>query len=295
MNELDKWLKIFEDEIRLLVSRETNPREFFLLKNDDVGKLKDLFQEVGNETFSIVYDRQLIEVYYNPINITNNYIQAPNITNEILQDIFKYLSHHEYSHSLFCESTQNYGNFREKHKDILFEDYDNDIRLNLSFIFWILFVLLKESYADFKARENNVYPPIYFFNQYFKAIEQFLRFNRSNIISTLQVLFEGFYSKVLYSSTWFYNFDQWDYLLRKCGSNDKTESINLILLINKIFGALIKEDLDLNGYKESLIKITLIQWKINYDELIFENKLDEEITKELELFLETRVEHGKEK
>ena len=117
MNQLDKLLNIFDNEIKQLIFREDSPREFYLLKNDVVGKLKDLFQEVGNETFSIVYDRKIIEVYYNPINITNNFIQAPKITDEILQKIFKYLGHHEYGHSLFCESTQNYGKFREKHKD----------------------------------------------------------------------------------------------------------------------------------------------------------------------------------
>jgi len=68
MNQLEKLLKIFEDEIRQLISREDNPREFYLLKNDEIGNITDLFQEIGNKTLSIVYDRQIIEVYYNPFN-----------------------------------------------------------------------------------------------------------------------------------------------------------------------------------------------------------------------------------
>lgn len=288
MNQLDELLKIFEDEIKQLITREESPRAFYLLKNNEVGKLKNLFQEVGNETLSIVYDCQIIEVYYNPINITNNFIQAPNITDEILEKIFKYLAHHEYGHSLFCESTINYGKFREKHKDSIFENFEGQTRSDLSFLFWILFIVLKESYADFQARKSNDILPKYYLDLYFKAIEQFLRFKRSNTFYTMSILFEGFYSKVLYSSSWFYNFDQWDYLLKKCGKNDKTESLNLIFSINKLLGALIKRDLTLDGYKHFLEQLTLLLWKINYDKLIFENNLDENIIGELEGLLASR-------
>ena len=285
MNQLDKLLNIFNIEIKQLISREDSPREFYLLKNDAVGKLKDLFQEVGNETFSIVYNRQIIEVYYNPINITNNFIQAPKITDDILQKIFKYLGHHEYGHSLFCESTQNYGKFREKHKDSIFNNFEGQTRSDLSFLFWILFRVLKESYADLQARKSNAILPKYYLDLYFKAFEQFLRFKRFNIFNTMSVLFEGFYSKVLYSSSWFYNFDEWDYLLKKCGENDKTESLNLILSINKIIEILIKMDLNLDGYKHFLKQLTFLLWKINYDELIFENKIDANIIDEIDYLL----------
>jgi len=285
MNQLDKSLNIFDHEIRQLISREDSPREFYLLNKDEVGKLKYLFQEVGIETFLTVYDRQIIEVYYNPRNITNNYILAPNITNEILQKIFKYLGHHEYDHSLFCESSENYKKFMEKHKDSIFNNFEGQTRSNLSSLFWILFRVLKESYADFQARKSNVILPKYYLDLYFKAIEEFLRFNRSNIFTNISVLFKDFYSKVLYISSWFYNFDQWDYLLKKCGENDKTKSLNLILLNNKIFEALIKMDLNLDGYKHFLKQLTLLLWKINYDELIFENKIDANIIGELDYLL----------
>lgn len=281
MDQLDKLLNIFDNEIKQLISREDNPREFYLLKNDAVGKLKDLFQEVGNETFSIVYDRKIIEVYYNPININKNFIQAPKITDEILQEIFIYLGNHEYGHSLFCKSTQNYGKFREKHKDTIFNNFDKQTRSNLNFLFWILFRILKESYADLQVRKFDIILPTYYLDIYFKAFEQYLRFKRSNIFTTMRVLFEGFYSKVLYSSSWFNNFDQWDYLLKKCGENDKTESLNLILSINKIIEKLIKMDLSLNSYKQILKQLTLLLWKINYDELIFENRIDENIVDEI--------------
>ena len=90
---------------------------------------------------------------------------------------------------------------------------------------------------------------------------------------------------MFYSSIWYYNFDQWKYLLKKCGENNKTESLNLIFLINEIFETLIKKNLDLDGYQQSLRRLTLLLWKINYDELIFENKRDENITDELKEFL----------
>ena len=76
-----------------------------------------------------------------------------------------------------------------------------------------------------------------------------------------------------------------DYLLKKCGENDKTKSLNLIFLINKIFEALINKELDLDGYKQLLKRLTLLLGKINYDELILENKIHENITSELEDFL----------
>ena len=285
VNQLDKLLNIFDNEIKQLISREDSPREFHLLKNDAVGKLKDLFQEVGNETFSIVYNRQIIEVYYNPINITNNFIQAPKITDDILQKIFKYLGHHEYGHSLFCVDSQNYGKFIKKHEDSMFNNFESQTRSHLSFLFWKLFRVLKESYADLQARKSNAILPKFYLDLYFKAIEKFLRIKRSKPYTTLSILFERFYSEVLISSSWFYNFDQWDYLLKKCGENDKTESLNLILSINKIIEKLIKMDLDLDGYKHFLKQLTLLLWKINYDELIFENKIDVNIIDEIDHLL----------
>ncbi len=97
----------------------------------------------------------------------------------------------------------------------------------------------------------------------------------------MSILFEGFYSKVLYSSSWFFIFDQWDYLLEKCGENNKTESLNLILSINKMLEAFIKKDLNLDGYRNYLIQLTLVLRKIDYIKLIFENILDGTIIKEL--------------
>ena len=275
MNQLDNLLKIFEDEIRLLISREESPRAFYLLRNDEIGKLTNRFQEMGNENLLIKYDRQVIEVYYNPFNLTNNYIQAANVTNEILEEIFIYLAHHEYGHSLFCESS-HYNKFKEKNKDTIFE---GQIRSNQ--LFWYLFVVLKESYADFQAKKTNPNLPKYYLDQYFKAFEQYLQFNKATSLATMSILFEGFYSKVLYSSSWFFIFDQWDYLLEKCGENNKTESLNLILSINKMLEAFIKKDLNLDGYRNYLIQLTLVLRKIDYIKLIFENILDGTIIKEL--------------
>ncbi len=171
MNQLDNLLKIFEDEIRLLISREESPRAFYLLRNDEIGKLTNRFQEMGNENLLIKYDRQVIEVYYNPFNLTNNYIQAANVTNEILEEIFIYLAHHEYGHSLFCESS-HYNKFKEKNKDTIFE---GQIRSNQ--LFWYLFVVLKESYADFQAKKTNLNLPKYYLDLYFKPFEEYLQYN----------------------------------------------------------------------------------------------------------------------
>ena len=280
MNQLDKLLKTFDYEIRQLISKEDNPREFYLLKNDEKGKLTHLVEDVGRENLEIIYNRQIIEVYYNPFKLTESYIRKPNITDEILVRIFKYLAHHEYGHSRFSESTLNIVKFKEKYKDSIFENYDGQTRLN--YLFWILFRVLRESYADFQAKKNNPTLPEYFLDLNFKAFEQFLSFNRMSIISGL---FEGFYSKVLYSSTWFYNFNQWDYLLKKCGENDKTKSLNLILSICNILEVVIKKNLNLDGYRELLIQLALLLWKINYNELFFENKIDKDITSKLEDFL----------
>ena len=162
INKLDKFLKIFEDEIRLLISIEESPREFHLLKNDERGKLTNLLHEMGIENFSIIYNHEIIEVYYNPSNLINNYIQAPNISNDLLEKIFIYLAYHEYGHSLFCKSTLNYAKFRAKNKAIIFENFGWRIKNNLCFLFWILFRVLKESYADFQVKKTNIKPPKYF-------------------------------------------------------------------------------------------------------------------------------------
>ena len=285
INQLDKFLKIFEDEIRLLISREESPREFRLLKNIEKGKLTNLFYEMGIENFSIIYNRQIIEAYYNPFNLINNYIQAPNITNDILEKIFIYLAHHEYGHSLFCKSTLNYAKFREKNNDIIFENFGGRIRNNLCFLFWILFVVLKESFADFQVKKSNVNIPKYFFDINFKPFEQFLRINKVTTIIDLGTLIDGFYSSVLYSSSWFFIFDQWDYLLEKCGENDKMESINLIFMINKMLETLIKKELDLEGYKNYLIQLTLLLREIDYSMLIYENNINRNIIERLDCLL----------
>ena len=93
-----------------------------------------------------------------------------------------------------------------------------------------------------------------------------------------------FYSKVFYSSIWFYNFNKWDYLLKKCAENDKTKSLNLIFLLNKIFEALITKNPDLVGYEQSLTQLTIILWEIDYDSFIFENDIEESILSQLKDF-----------
>lgn len=282
MNQLDSLLKIFEDKIRLLISREEHPRTYYLLKNDEKGKLTYLFKPVGNETFSTLYDLKNIEVYYNSFNLTNFYIQASNITRDILEKIFNYLAHHEYGHSLFCKSSLAYYNFRERLKNSIFENFDGQMRSHLNNLFWALFRVLKESFADYQVKKNNIFPPKYYFNLYFITFEDLLRKNNVPPNKTMSKLVIEFYRSVLYSSSWFYIFNQWDYLLEKCGENNKTESLKLIFLINNIFEALIRKNLELEGYGHYLIQITLLLNKIDYYNLLFENNLGEDIVKELD-------------
>lgn len=155
MNQLAELLKIFEYEIQQLINKEKNPREFYLLKNDEIGKLTYIIQDIGNGNLEIIYNRHIIEVYYNSLHLTNNYIQKPHIADEILIKIFKYLAHHEYGHSIFCDSTLTNVNFREKYKDSIFNYYDSQLRSDLRDLFWILFHILRDFYADFQAKKIN--------------------------------------------------------------------------------------------------------------------------------------------
>ena len=95
----------------------------------------------------------------------------------------------------------------------------------------------------------------------------------------------GFYLNILSPSTCFYIFEQWNLLLEKCGENSKMESFRLIFLINNIFEALIKRNLDLEGYGYHLKKLTLLLNKIDYSGLLFENNLQKDIMKKLEVLL----------
>ncbi len=285
MNRLEKYLKVFEDEIRVLIDKEENPREFKLLRYDETGKLTHIIQDIGKQNIEVIYDPEIIEVYYNPINLTNGFIQKPNITNEILVNIFKYLAHHEYGHTYFCDSTLILVKFTDEIKDTIFKDYGDQLRSPLSELFWKLFQILRDFYADSKAKIIQPILPKYYLDLYFKAIELYLRFNRIYARAIIDRLVIDFYSKVFYSSIWFYNFNQWDYLLKKCGENDKTESLNLILLLNMIFEALITKNLDLMGYEQSLTQLIIILWEIDYDSLIFENEIEESILSQLKNFL----------
>jgi hypothetical protein len=282
MYELEIYLKVFEDEIRVLINKEENPREFKLFRFDEIGKLTHIIQDIGKQNIEVIYNPEIIEAYYNPTNLNNNFIQKPNVTNEILISIFKYLAHHEYGHTFFCDSTLTLVRFFESNKDQLFMDYENQVRFSLKELFWKLFQILRDFYADSKAKQIQPILPKYYLDLYFRAIEQFLGFNRI-ITRTLRVI--DFYSKVFYSSIWFYNFNQWDNLLKKCGDNDKTESLNLIFQLNKIFEALITKNLDLRGYKQFLTQLTIFLWEIDYDSLIFENEIEKKMLSRLKEFL----------
>ena len=287
MYELEKYLKVFEDEIRGLINKEENPREFKLLRFDEIGKLTHIIQDIGKKNVEVIYDPEIIEAYYNPINLNNSFIQKPNVTNEILINIFKYLAHHEYGHTSFCDSTLTLVKFSESIKNSLFNNYENQVRSSLRELFWILFQILRDFYADSKAKIIQPILPKYYLDLYFKAIEQFLRFNRIYARAIMDRLLIDFYSKVFYSSIWFYNFNKWNYLLKKCGENDKTVSLNLIYLLNKIFEALITKNPDLVGYEQSLTQLTIILWEIDYDLFIFENDIEESILSQLKDFLKS--------
>lgn len=283
MVQLDRMLKIVDNEIRELVSREKDPRVFKFLENNKKGKFTDFIPNICSEAnFEATYDLQDIEVYYNRLEINNNYVQKPNLPDEILVEIFKYLAHHEYSHSLFRETTLDVFNFTKNCTDLIFENYEDQKKLGLCEFFLKLYQILRESYADIQAKSiNPVLPKFHLDLKFENSFGRFLRYKRGAIWGQTSEFAEFFYY-VVYSSTCFYVFNQWDYLLEKCGENDKTKSLNLIHSINEIFEALIKKDLNLENYKHYLIQLTLLLCKIDYDKLIFENKLNKNIIDELE-------------
>ncbi|KKN08691.1 hypothetical protein LCGC14_1054280 [marine sediment metagenome] len=284
MNQLECLLKIFDNEIRSLISKEKKPRTFNLRRNDEKGYFSDIFKPRGNETFSILYDLKHIEVYYNSYNLVNFYVQARNMTKDILEKIFIYLAHHEYGHSLFYKSSLDYYNFREELRNSSFKNCNTQMRAFSNNILERLFRVLNESFTDYRAKNNRVFPPKNYYNLYFGTFEGFLRYKKQPN-DNMRKLAINFNETVLYSSTFFYIFNQWNYLLEKCGENNKTESLKLVYLINTILKMLIRKNLELKEYGNYLIQITLVLNKINYNNLFFTNNLEKDILKELNDFL----------
>jgi hypothetical protein len=287
MSQLDEWLKLFSEEIETIISNKEVPsRVYELFRKGEKGQLAHLVKEGDNYNFITVYNKHLIEVYCDEKNVINDYLKAPDITDDILRSIFKYLAHHEYGHTLFCESTEHYHNFYNNRKESVFPD------VNLNRVFWMnVFRPFKEFCADFKAKGNGAVVPKYYLNRVFEGtFENFFKINKDNFIDNpinrAQLI--AYYLKLLYASIWFYVFDEWSYLLEKCGIMKDAKLLELLLKINIVFKRIIKLDLDLKGYKDQLKELTTLLEPYDYIALILNNKSNDIITFQLDNFLKSQ-------
>ncbi len=250
-------------------------------RRGEKGQLSDVRNENEEFSFRCFYNNQLIEIYCDPIKIENEFLNIPDVTDEILNNIFKFLAHHEYGHSLFCESTKYLKSFYEKHI--------TEITMNLR-IFNLIFYLSNEFFADFQAKRiNSTLPKFYFDKIFTKNFEDFLEVKRDlinyNDCMTESDLTSFFYSRILYLSNIFYAFDKWDNLLELCRETDNKSLLELVFVINKVYEKLIPKTSNLKIYWESLLTLTVLLKEIDYFKLICNDNLNNKIKVELDDFL----------
>ncbi|TKJ19799.1 MAG: hypothetical protein CEE43_14450 [Promethearchaeota archaeon Loki_b32] len=271
MSQLTKYLNIFSKEIEEIKLRKDN-RKFELKKIGSRSFLTNSTFEKEDFCFLCQYNQNIIEVYYNPLKINKEYLNVPNITDETLEDIFKYLAHHEYGHSLLNESTKKSFNVLNK-RVITTKSKRNIILKTIIFIF-------REFFADWQAKMTGSNIPNFYLDQVFQNIEEvftlikFLKFPNSTI--SLNDLILLFYYKFLYPSVYYHVFNRWDYLMEKCGRFKDLELINIVSKINYFFEDLIKSTSDIYVYKKALLELASLLKNIDYFELFLKNNLKDQ-------------------
>ena len=146
MYQNEKWLKIFRDEIKK-IKEDENDQRFFILNNYEEAdqSYKIRFRDIPFTFQCSSYNSELIEIHYKPSLIIQEYLQNPLFNDEILKQIFKFLAHHEYGHSLL-------GKSRENVEKVLVIQKENSIKYK---IYWLLLWCFKEFFADLEAKNKN--------------------------------------------------------------------------------------------------------------------------------------------
>ena len=280
---LDEWLLIFSDEMEQVKSRSKDIRVFSLKDKEKKGQLSNLMNKDEPFCFLCLYNPQLIEIYYDREAIQKDYLNDPDVNDETLEKIFRYLAHHEYGHALFSESTEYIKTF--------FQDKMKNRSENLeSLIINRVFNLSKEFFADYQAKRIDSHLPKYELNRVFKGV--FPKFHEIKInviefnhhISHID-LTSLYYRLVLFLSISFYVFDEWDNFFGKWSERTNPKLLEILFYINKIYEKLINYHLNLEKYWEILIRLANILKKIDYFELILKNNLEKDIIIELDDFL----------
>ena len=112
-------LEVFTEEFQTVMSDQKDLRSFQLLHKDEEGRFQALRSSYEGYNFSILYDNEAIEVYYNPEWIEKKYLKKPGITTDKIEEIFKFLAHHEYGHSFLCSNSEDLKNFTKKQDSLI--------------------------------------------------------------------------------------------------------------------------------------------------------------------------------
>lgn len=272
-------LEVFTKKFRSIMADQKDTRRFQLLHKDEEGKFQTLRDSYEGYNFSIFYDHEDIEVYYNPEWIKEKYLNKPGMTIEKIEEIFKFLAYHEYGHSFFGTSSEKLRIFTNEQTTTI-NGLTHFNYLGMERVF-------REFFADFKAESIDSKPPLSYLDIYLKGIKDFdfpykkLMMLPTKINFDLTIKNSLFIYDSLINTITFYVFDEWEQLKDIFKSHKLDELLTFFKLIFHNFHWISKNHLNLRDTRDTLITLIKFLNQFFYDELIYKNKLDFNIEKGL--------------
>ena len=280
-SHLKNNLDVFTEEFKLTMEKFQDNRKFNLLHKNDIGEFQDLRSNYEGYNFSCLYDQDLIEIYYNPERIKQKYLNIPGMTREKIIQIFKFLSHQEYGHTLFSVSSKALQNFTETENQIK-DSFKNFNYSGMERAF-------RDFYADFIAKKIDSEIPVHYLEVYLKGLETSdLSYYKPMFLVTSKNYDKTIKNDILLydylmNTMTFFIFDQWNLLKPPFQQHNLNSMLKFFYLIF----------INFQNISETHGKITLIQTrnklivlvkfldKFQYDNLIYSNTLDTKLEKGL--------------
>ncbi len=269
MSDLGQALSIFQEELNNIMQLFNDNREFNLIESNNPVCC-----------FSLeYYDSNRINVHYNLIGISNEYLTHPNITHEKIEEIFRYLARHEYCHNLLCESFEVVEKFTEKQitkknqiTQFRYIPFENKFR---------------EYFADYKVKQYFSDIPDFFINN----ILNWLQNNRDLSFDCDGMLPMSFDNKYTIRQIHLYPYLQNLYRFHVCKCWNLLEPVfdrishssmlKFFFLIFEYFKKIIEEISEFEKKRDDLLEFVLKLDRYNYDKLVREDFLETEMEREL--------------
>ncbi len=292
MKNLDFIKRTFKDDFNDIYKRFEEKRELFFPEDNEKGVFPHfLFKE--NAIVQENWTDEVIEIRFNDEFIKENTLTNSEWSVEFLEDYIREIANHEYGHTITMKSIfylyskdtrhilmdKNPNEITKKDLERCYAEskcfYPNLMKIDLN-IFEHIFL---DYWANLKVRyEIDGNPPETLLKYRLDGFKAILPFSIKNYPSRY------FLELLLYSQLFFIH-DKWNMLVEIFNESKLDQLLLFFKIINSFFDKIIEINEDFDSMEELLFELVIILEKLNYEDIILKNRLNNQDKRALQTFI----------